>query len=72
MRRGDKLVLKGQKVFKFFFLMLFSTVVSASNSCAVLTADDAYQSIAENAYPLLKKYQMPISVFVSSDVSIRR
>lgn len=37
------------------------------NKCVVLTADDAYKSIAENAYPLLKKYQMPLSVFVSTD-----
>lgn len=36
------------------------------NKCVVLTADDAYQSIAKNAYPLLKKYQMPMSVFVST------
>jgi peptidoglycan/xylan/chitin deacetylase (PgdA/CDA1 family) len=28
------------------------------NKCVVLTADDAYQSIAKNAYPLLKKYQI--------------
>jgi peptidoglycan/xylan/chitin deacetylase (PgdA/CDA1 family) len=33
----------------------------------VLTADDAYHSIAENAYPLLKKYQMPMSVFVATE-----
>ncbi|WXT99641.1 MAG: hypothetical protein Ctma_0345 [Catillopecten margaritatus gill symbiont] len=37
------------------------------NKCVVLTADDAYKSIAKNAYPLLKKYQMPMSVFVSTD-----
>jgi peptidoglycan/xylan/chitin deacetylase (PgdA/CDA1 family) len=37
------------------------------NKCVVLTADDAYQSIAKNAYPLLKKYQMPMSVFVSTE-----
>ncbi|BAS68141.1 polysaccharide deacetylase family protein [Bathymodiolus septemdierum thioautotrophic gill symbiont] len=37
------------------------------NKCVVLTADDAYQSIADNAYPLLKKYLMPMSVFVSTN-----
>jgi peptidoglycan/xylan/chitin deacetylase (PgdA/CDA1 family) len=37
------------------------------DKCVVLTADDAYKSIAKNAYPLLKKYQMPLSVFVSTD-----
>ncbi len=37
------------------------------NKCVVLTADDAYQSIAENAYPLLQKYQMSMSVFVATD-----
>ncbi|SMN15478.1 Polysaccharide deacetylase family protein [uncultured Candidatus Thioglobus sp.] len=40
---------------------------SLPDKCVVLTADDAYQSIAQNAYPLLKKYQMSMSVFVSSD-----
>jgi peptidoglycan/xylan/chitin deacetylase (PgdA/CDA1 family) len=35
--------------------------------CVVLTADDAYQSMVKSAYPLLKKYQMPMSVFVSSE-----
>jgi peptidoglycan/xylan/chitin deacetylase (PgdA/CDA1 family) len=33
----------------------------------VLTADDAYQSMVKSAYPLLEKYQMPMSVFVSSE-----
>lgn len=37
------------------------------DKCVVLTADDAYKSIAKNAYPLLKKYQMPLAVFVSTD-----
>ncbi|CAC9436603.1 Polysaccharide deacetylase [uncultured Gammaproteobacteria bacterium] len=37
------------------------------NKCVVLTADDAYQSMVKSAYPLLKKYQMPMSVFVSSE-----
>lgn len=37
-----------------------------AGKCVVLTADDAYQSIAKNAYPLLQKYQMPMSVFVST------
>jgi peptidoglycan/xylan/chitin deacetylase (PgdA/CDA1 family) len=36
------------------------------NKCVVLTADDAYTSIAKNAYPLLKKYQIPMSVFVAT------
>ena len=40
--------------------------------CVVLTADDAYQSIADNAYPLLKKYQMPLAVFVATDASDQR
>ncbi|KAA0454983.1 MAG: polysaccharide deacetylase family protein [Candidatus Thioglobus sp.] len=38
-----------------------------TDKCVVLTADDAYKSIVENAYPLLQKYQMPMSVFVSTD-----
>jgi biofilm PGA synthesis lipoprotein PgaB len=36
------------------------------DKCVVLTVDDAYTSIATNAYPLLKKYQMPMSVFVAT------
>ncbi|SMN10659.1 Polysaccharide deacetylase [uncultured Candidatus Thioglobus sp.] len=36
------------------------------DKCVVLTADDGYQSIAKNAYPLLRKYQMPMSVFIAS------
>lgn len=39
---------------------------SLPNKCVVLTADDAYRSIAENAYPLLKKYQMSMSVFAAT------
>lgn len=34
--------------------------------CAVLTADDAYISIYKNAYPLLKKYNFTMSVFVAT------
>ncbi|MBA5249645.1 MAG: polysaccharide deacetylase [Gammaproteobacteria bacterium] len=37
------------------------------DKCVVLTADDAYQSIADNAYPLLEKYLMPMSVFVATE-----
>jgi peptidoglycan/xylan/chitin deacetylase (PgdA/CDA1 family) len=37
------------------------------NKCVVLTADDAYTSIAKNAYPLLKKYHMSLSVFVATN-----
>lgn len=129
MKRGDKLVLRGQKMLKFtlpnptifIFFVLFSGVVSANScvvlmyhhfsnttpkstsispelfeqhlqylqennfqvlalktmldklknntlpdKCVVLTADDASQSIASNAYPLLKKYQMPMAVFVAT------
>jgi len=34
--------------------------------CVSLTADDGYQSIYDNAYPLLKEFQMPMAVFVST------
>ncbi len=36
------------------------------DKCAVLTADDAYISIYKNALPLLKKYNMTMSVFVAT------
>ena len=35
--------------------------------CVSLTADDGYLSIYESAYPLLVKYQTPMSVFVSTE-----
>ena len=35
--------------------------------CVSLTADDGFLSIYTNAYPLLEKYQMPMSVFVSTE-----
>ncbi len=34
--------------------------------CVVLTADDAHKSIYKTAYPLLKKYQMKMAVFVNT------
>ncbi len=40
---------------------------SLPNKCLVLTADDAYQSIAENAYPLLRRYQISVSIFIATD-----
>ncbi len=45
---------------------------SLPDKCVVLTADDGYRSIATNAYPLLKKYQMPMSVFVATDASDKK
>ena len=35
--------------------------------CVSLTADDGFLSLYTNAYPLLAKYQMPMSVFVSTE-----
>ena len=37
------------------------------NQCVSLTADDGYLSLYTEAYPLLVKYQMPMSVFVSTE-----
>lgn len=37
------------------------------SKCVSLTADDAYISIYQNALPLLKKYQMSLAVFASTD-----
>ena len=36
------------------------------DKCVSLTADDGYQSIYDGAYPLLKEFQMPMAVFVST------
>jgi len=35
--------------------------------CVSLTADDGFLSIYTDAYPLLVKYQMPMSIFVSTE-----
>ena len=37
------------------------------DKCVSLTVDDAYLSVYQNAYPLVRKYQWPLSIFVSSD-----
>lgn len=37
------------------------------DKCVSLTADDGYQSIYKSAYPLLKEFQMPMAVFVSTE-----
>jgi peptidoglycan/xylan/chitin deacetylase (PgdA/CDA1 family) len=42
------------------------------DKCVVLTADDAYLSIYTKAYPLLKKYKMPMAVFVSTKAMDKR
>jgi len=36
------------------------------DKCVSLTADDGYKSIYENAYPLLKEFNMPMAVFVAT------
>jgi len=41
--------------------------LSLPDKCVSLTADDGYLSIYESAYPLLIKYQTPMSVFVSTE-----
>jgi peptidoglycan/xylan/chitin deacetylase (PgdA/CDA1 family) len=40
---------------------------SLPKKAVVITIDDAYRSIYEVAYPLLKEYAYPFTVFVSSD-----
>jgi len=37
------------------------------DKCVSLTADDGYQSIYDNTYPLLEKFKMPMAVFVASE-----
>jgi peptidoglycan/xylan/chitin deacetylase (PgdA/CDA1 family) len=37
------------------------------DKCVSLTADDGYQSIYDNAYPLLKEFQMPMAIFVATE-----
>ncbi len=38
-----------------------------ADKCVFITIDDAYISIYNNAYPLIKKYNTPVSVFVSTE-----
>ncbi len=45
-----------------------NTQTPLPDKCAVLTTDDAYISIYTHAYPLLQQYNMPMSVFVATDV----
>ncbi len=35
--------------------------------CAVITVDDAYRSFLTNGWPLLKRYDFPVTLFVSTD-----
>jgi peptidoglycan/xylan/chitin deacetylase (PgdA/CDA1 family) len=37
------------------------------NKCVSLTADDGYLSIHDNAYPLLKEFQMSMAIFVATE-----
>lgn len=37
------------------------------DKCVSLSVDDAYLSVYQTAYPMVKRYQWPLSVFVSSD-----
>lgn len=41
--------------------------IALPDKCVSLTADDGYQSIYDNAYPLLQEFQMPMAVFVSTE-----
>ena len=41
-------------------------LMNLPEKCVSLTADDANESIYSNAFPLLKKYNLPLSVFVST------
>jgi len=43
--------------------------VAMPNKAVVITFDDGYQSVAENALPLLEKYQIPAVLFVHADRS---
>jgi|TARA_B110000467_G_scaffold15276_1_gene13247 peptidoglycan/xylan/chitin deacetylase (PgdA/CDA1 family) len=40
---------------------------SFPEKCVSLTADDGFLSFYTEAYPLLKKYQLPMSVFISTE-----
>jgi peptidoglycan/xylan/chitin deacetylase (PgdA/CDA1 family) len=40
--------------------------------CVSLTTDDAYTSVYHNAFPLLKKYDMPMAVFTSTQATDKK
>jgi peptidoglycan/xylan/chitin deacetylase (PgdA/CDA1 family) len=58
---------------KFVVLSLGEVVERLQNgkdlppSCAVITVDDGYRSFLTGAWPLLKKYGFPVTLFVSTD-----
>ncbi|WP_444994523.1 polysaccharide deacetylase family protein [Aliikangiella sp. IMCC44359] len=47
-------------------ISLIQTKQSFPDKSVVITFDDGYRSIYKNAYPLLKQYKMPFTVFVST------
>lgn len=56
----------------FTVLPIKTLITKAKNKtlpekCVALTTDDAYGSVYHNAYPLLKKYNMPMAVFVATE-----
>ncbi|AEA33074.1 polysaccharide deacetylase family protein [Hippea maritima] len=40
---------------------------SLSDKCVVLTFDDGYKSIYKNAFPIIKRYHYPITVFLPTE-----
>ncbi|MCU0584848.1 MAG: polysaccharide deacetylase family protein [Desulfobacterales bacterium] len=49
---------------KELLTMLAGEGVPAGRRCAVLVADDAHRSVYTEAFPLLKKYRVPMTLFV--------
>jgi peptidoglycan/xylan/chitin deacetylase (PgdA/CDA1 family) len=43
--------------------MVFGRGIPAGSRCVVLVADDAHRSVYTEAFPLLKKYKMPMTLF---------
>jgi len=45
----------------------FQEGTTLPDKCVSLTADDGYLSIYDNAYPLLKEFQIPMAIFIATE-----
>tara|TARA_B100000886_G_C20374924_1_gene471351 strand:- start:192 stop:1112 length:921 start_codon:yes stop_codon:yes gene_type:complete len=49
-------------------LLAINNIESAEDRSVVITVDDAYSSVYKYAWPIFKKYNLPFTLFISTDV----
>ena len=49
-------------------LNAIQNIILVKDRSVIITIDDAYSSVFNNAWPILKKYGLPFTLFVSTDV----